>query len=209
MTESPAKVQRIFSGTHVTFTWDAATDAQTPSLGLSYNLRVGTAPGLADIVAPMASLATGYPRVPGVGNTHQTTSWEIELPGAGPYYWSVQAVDGAFAGSSFATESSTATDVEEHQPPQTDALRSTGPNPFTRATTIEFSASRAGRVSLVIYDSKGRRVRTLADEELRSGRSTRSWNGTNDAGQIVAPGIYFVRMENPATVKTQKLSLLR
>jgi hypothetical protein len=209
MSETPAKSHRLFSATLATFTWDAATDAQTPSLGLSYNLRVGTAPGLADIVAPMASLATGYPRVPGVGNTHQTTSWQIELPGIGPYYWSVQAVDGAFAGSSFATERSTTTDVEGDPPPQTDALRSTGPNPFTHATTIEFSASRAGRVSLVIYDAKGRRVRTLADEEMQPGKFTRTWNGKNDAGLIVAPGIYFVRMETAAAVKTQKLSLLR
>ena len=127
----------------------------------------------------------------------------------GPYYWSVQAVDGAFAGSPFATERGTTTDVERNPPPQTDALRSKGPNPFRHETTIEFSASRAGRVSVAIYDSKGRRVRKLADEELQAGLYTRSWNGTNDAGRIVPPGIYFVRMQTAAAVKTEKISLPR
>src|SRR5439155_3309915 len=35
--------------------WSAAADPQTPFSGLSYNLRVGSAPGAADVVNPMAN----------------------------------------------------------------------------------------------------------------------------------------------------------
>ena len=32
-------------GDSVTLAWQPATDTETPSMGLSYNLRIGTAPG--------------------------------------------------------------------------------------------------------------------------------------------------------------------
>ncbi len=38
-------------GINVTLKWNRATDAQTPSLGLNYNLYVGTTPGGQDIVS--------------------------------------------------------------------------------------------------------------------------------------------------------------
>jgi hypothetical protein len=35
-----------------TLRWNAATDQQTPAPGLTYNLRVGTTPGGAEIISP-------------------------------------------------------------------------------------------------------------------------------------------------------------
>ncbi|MFC1573154.1 FG-GAP-like repeat-containing protein [Candidatus Eisenbacteria bacterium] len=89
----------------VTLGWNASADGQTPSAGLSYNLRVGTTPGGSEIMAAMSDGATGYRRVAQLGNAQVRTSWTLTLPGgSGTLYWSVQAVDGAFAGSAFATE---------------------------------------------------------------------------------------------------------
>ncbi len=85
-----------------TFTWTKSTDTQTPQNGLSYNLRVGTTPGGCEIMSPM-SLTNGYRKIPAYGNVRQNNTWKIKLP-AGKYYWSVQAVDQALAGSTFATE---------------------------------------------------------------------------------------------------------
>ncbi len=51
----------------------------------------------------MADLANGYRRLPAIGNCNLRTFYEIALP-PGRHYWSVQAVDGAFAGSPFASE---------------------------------------------------------------------------------------------------------
>ena len=39
-----------------------------------------------------------------LGNCDQSHSYRIKLPGPGTYYWSVQAIDGAFAGGAFAAE---------------------------------------------------------------------------------------------------------
>ncbi len=68
---------------------------------------VGTANYGVNILSPQSGSATGYRRVPQLGNTNHNLTWTIglnRLPQA-VYYWSVQAVDTAFAGSLFATES--------------------------------------------------------------------------------------------------------
>ncbi|MEG4073762.1 FG-GAP-like repeat-containing protein, partial [Microcoleus sp. Pol14C2] len=93
-------------GRNVTFNWNKATDAQTPADGLSYNLRVGTTPGGSDILAPM-SLNDGTRQVVGLGNANQNTEWQLkDLSPDKTYYWSVQAIDTAWAGSPFAEEGS-------------------------------------------------------------------------------------------------------
>ncbi len=93
-------------GTSVDFSWSAASDAQTPAAGLSYNLRVGTTPGGSQIVAPQSSSA-GYRRLAALGNAGRASALaSARLKPGTNYYWSVQAVDTAFAGSAFAAEGS-------------------------------------------------------------------------------------------------------
>ncbi|HSA03058.1 MAG TPA: FG-GAP-like repeat-containing protein, partial [Candidatus Paceibacterota bacterium] len=100
---APTGLTATAVGHEIILAWNAAADAQTPASGLSYNVRVGTAPGGWDVVAPHAA-AHGYRRVPALGNAQQgLTALLAHLP-EGEYYWSVQAIDGAFAGSPFAPE---------------------------------------------------------------------------------------------------------
>jgi hypothetical protein len=91
-------------GTSVEFSWDSASDAQTPAAGLNYNLRVGTTPGGSEIVPPHAS-SVGYRRLPEMGNAQLGLTARLgNLKPGTNYFWSVQAVDTAFAGSPFAAE---------------------------------------------------------------------------------------------------------
>ncbi|MGQ0722772.1 MAG: FG-GAP-like repeat-containing protein, partial [Candidatus Eiseniibacteriota bacterium] len=206
---APTNLSVNVVGATATFSWSAATDAQTPAGGLSYNLRVGTAPGLGDIVSPMADAATGFRRAPALGNAGVTTSWTIQLPSAGPYWWSVQAIDGAFAGSPFAPDAATgATRVEVRDDAPAAAL-TRAPNPFSHATTIRFSQDDRGPVALRIYDVAGRRLRTLDDGELPAGQFTRTWDGRDDSGRPVPSGIYFARLETSASLKSEKITLVR
>jgi uncharacterized membrane protein YeaQ/YmgE (transglycosylase-associated protein family) len=100
---APGGLSASVSGQQVTLHWQAATDAQTPPLGLTYNIRVGTRPGGGDIVSPQ-SASNGVRRLPAMGNAqHRLFSDLVGLKG-GLYYWSVQAVDTAFAGGPFAPE---------------------------------------------------------------------------------------------------------
>ncbi len=66
---APANLAVNVLGTSVEVSWSAASDAQTPAAALSYNWRVGTAPGGSNIVAPQSSSA-GYRRLVAMGNAN-------------------------------------------------------------------------------------------------------------------------------------------
>lgn len=100
---APADLSAVVSGSDVTFSWTAASDAQTPAAGLTYNLRVGSSPGTDNVMPAMANLTTGYRRIPAIGNAQKRLSWTLRNVQR-PVYWSVQAIDGAFAGGAWAPE---------------------------------------------------------------------------------------------------------
>jgi len=115
---APTGLSAAPNGNKVTFNWNKATDAQTPTDGLSYNLRVGSTPGGKDILAP-TSLDDGTRQIVGLGNTSQNTSWQLNNLSPQKYYWSVQSIDNAWAGSPFATEGSfTVDNTATNRPPR-------------------------------------------------------------------------------------------
>ncbi len=102
---APTNLSTTTAGNQVTFRWDSASDAQTISRTLTYNLRVGTTPGGSQIVGPMANTVNGYRRLPALGNAQHGLTATLTLS-SGTYYWSVQAIDTTWAGSAFASEGS-------------------------------------------------------------------------------------------------------
>jgi hypothetical protein len=67
------------------------------------------------------------------------------------------------------------------------------PNP-ARATTINFSLPRKDDVELAVYDVLGRRVAVLAQGTLPAAQYSKKWEGRDDAGKNVGPGVYFLRL---------------
>lgn len=100
---APGNLAAAAGTQEVQLSWNAAGDAQTPSASLTYNLRVGTGLGWVDVLSPMANLGVGWRRLPTLGNAGPGLTATLRLP-PGTYYWSVQAVDSAFAGGPFAPE---------------------------------------------------------------------------------------------------------
>jgi hypothetical protein len=88
------------------------------------------------------------------------------------------------------------------------SLGQNSPNPFSDATRISFAVPRdSKRVSLVVYNIRGRVVRTLV-----SGRpSVESvvWNGTDEAGRPVASGMYFYKLTADGGTAFRKMLLLK
>jgi len=60
-------------------------------------------------------------------------------------------------------------------------------------STVRLGIAQQGRVQVNIYDVAGRRVRTLADRVFPAGEQELQWDGTDDAGNKVGRGVYFVR----------------
>lgn len=99
---APTGLTQTVTEQGMTFGWTAATDDETPSAGLSYNLRVGSAPGRNDIVSGMSDCITGKRSIAALGNAQKRLTWTIKGIPAGEYYWSVQAIDASFAASPWA-----------------------------------------------------------------------------------------------------------
>ncbi len=113
---SPAQLSTTVLRGAVLFTWNPATDNETPAVALTHNLRIGSSPQGAEIMSPLANAATGFRRVAARGNTDHRTSWKIDGLPKGTYYWSVQAIDHGLAGSAFAPEQTFA--IVAPAPPQ-------------------------------------------------------------------------------------------
>jgi hypothetical protein len=96
----------------VTFQWGNASDDITPPNLLTYNLRVGTNSLGTSIVSPLANVTNGWRKIAAPGNCGHIFSTTYHFQ-PGTYYWSIQAVDGAFAGGAWGTEQTfTITDPE-------------------------------------------------------------------------------------------------
>jgi len=66
----------------------------------------------------------------------------------------------------------------------------------TSSASIHFGVANAGRVRVRLYDVTGRVIKTVADRNYEAGNDYAiTWNGTDDAGNQVARGVYFARIE--------------
>jgi hypothetical protein len=96
-------------------------------------------------------------------------------------------------------------------PPVTHTgIEPAGPNPFNPTTTLRWSLLRDGRVRIVIYDARGRRVRRLVDAVLSGPHwYARTWDGRDDAGGLAPSGVYFARFEAPEVTHSIRLLLVK
>lgn len=83
-------------------------------------------------------------------------------------------------------------------------LHQNTPNPFTRATTIQFELPRAGRARLTVHDLIGQEVARLVDGDLEAGR-----HGATLDGRDLPDGVYFYRLTFEGTSRTKICLLLK
>ena len=85
------------------------------------------------------------------------------------------------------------------------------PNPVTRdklQVRIDFILPAAQAVEVAVYDVLGRRVFARSLEQWRAGRNRFIWNGRDEHGRRVGPGLYFVRFRNQSQQVTRKILIL-
>lgn len=83
------------------------------------------------------------------------------------------------------------------------------PNPGRDGASVNLSLSRAAWVELAVFDSQGRRVRTVHAGVLPAGTTRVRWDGRTDTGHAAASGVYYIRMMSGGEMRNQHLILVR
>jgi len=142
---APTNLRTEVIGSYTYFYWDAATDQQTPSSGLTYNLRIGTTPSGNEILSSM-SAANGFRKVATRGFVNANCFWKVKsavLDTLSTWYWSVQAIDTSFIGSPFAPDMAYGTISADFSADQTNV---------PLGTTIQFTDLSTGNPNTWQWD---------------------------------------------------------
>ena len=93
---------------------------------------------------------------------------------------------------------------DENVKPNSFVLEKNYPNPFNPYTSINYSLSDNGQISLIVYNSLGQIVKTLENGYKQKGSYTVSFDGS-----ALPSGIYFYQLSSRGHVKTEKMSLVK
>jgi photosystem II stability/assembly factor-like uncharacterized protein len=78
------------------------------------------------------------------------------------------------------------------------------PNPFNPSTKISYSIPKTELVELKVFDTQGKEVVVLVDQEQQIGNYEILFNASK-----LSSGVYFLRFKSGGFVKTKKMILLR
>ena len=122
-----------------------------------------------------------------------------------------RASDGLVVAGTHGAGVFSATFAEGDRPyPEIFVLEQNYPNPFNAETTILFNLADASSVRLSVYDTKGRRVRSLIDGTTwGTGGHSVIWDGLDDDGKGCPSGLYFYTMEAGEESATGRMILMR
>lgn len=103
----------------------------------------------------------------------------------------------------------TGVEVADNNIPSTFDLSQNYPNPFNPSTEIKFSIPKSERVKIAVYNSIGKLVKVLVDDNLTPGNYKVTWYGEDYRGSKVSSGVYLYRLETPSFQATKKMVLLK
>ncbi|NOX38224.1 MAG: S8 family serine peptidase [Calditrichaeota bacterium] len=162
------------------------------------------------------------PALQGAGNSSQTNVYEYRdfqvQPGM-TYYYKLADVDlngnRTFHGPLKVKVVGDGVEVlEAGNLPREFKLSPAYPNPFNPETQLRFaiprnSRSRTEYVRLLVFDTLGRKVKTLYEGQLAPGYYQSRWNGRTDAGRPVASGTYYILLIGEYQRQSQKVTLMK
>lgn len=175
----------VFSPGSLTVLWNPNSESDLAG----YKVYYGTAP-------------RDYGTVVDVGNV---TSYQVDgLTEGVRYYFAVTAYDLAGNESDYSKEASAV--VGENDPTEPTGTETTlenvynFPNPFKlnlQRTQIRYYLENSSSVTIKIYDLNNQLVKIILNNLLKSeGEHTEDfWEGKNAAGDFVASGVYFCKID--------------
>jgi phosphoribosylformylglycinamidine (FGAM) synthase PurS component len=84
------------------------------------------------------------------------------------------------------------------------------PNPFENTTMIKYIIrDPESKVVLMVYDSQGRKVKTLVNDSKTAGEYFVQWDGKDENKNLLPEGLYFCTLKNGNYYGVKKMILLR
>ncbi|MBC8415928.1 MAG: T9SS type A sorting domain-containing protein, partial [Candidatus Cloacimonetes bacterium] len=75
---------------------------------------------------------------------------------------------------------------------------------------IEFSIQNDSKVELSIFNIKGQKIKTLAQNDFTKGSHSIIWNGDDESGNPVSSGVYLYKLSvNGKTEAVKKCLLMK
>lgn len=84
-------------------------------------------------------------------------------------------------------------------------VRAISSSPLGDGPALVLTLRRAERLRIDLFDLQGRRLCNLADREFPAGVTVVPWDGRDDAGVRVGPGVSFVRVTAPSQTVTTRV----
>jgi serine protease AprX len=112
----------------------------------------------------------------------------------------------------FKNENEVVLDSEEviSQSATTISLLQNFPNPFNNTTRLIFGLDNPDKVSLSVFDIRGRLVKNLIQNEQKEAQFHQvEWDGKTDRGVSLSSGIYYAVLSTSSKTHTIKLVLIR
>jgi glucuronoarabinoxylan endo-1,4-beta-xylanase len=79
------------------------------------------------------------------------------------------------------------------------------PNPFSSSTAIPYKLNKQADVKVTVYDVLGREIKAFSIGFQTAGAYGVVWHGRNDLGKMVAPGVYFYRLQARGERQVKKM----
>jgi len=137
-----------------------------------------------------------------------TTLTLINLEPNKIHYWRVSASNlyGSSTWSATIGFKTTPTvEVEEEEfIPKWNHLEQNFPNPFNPSTIITYQLNQRGFVSLIVYDTTGKEIKTLVNGEQPAGTHSVEFDGAS-----LSSGVYFYRLTSNTYQEVKKMTLVR
>ena len=76
-------------------------------------------------------------------------------------------------------------------------------------TAVQVDLTEGGQVTILVFTLDGDVVKALQRGRLGAGSYTFNWNGTNGAGNVVARGMYFIRVVAPGIDEIRKVMVIK
>lgn len=86
---------------------------------------------------------------------------------------------------------------------------SAAPNPFRGEVTLTLALSKSGPVEVSVYDVSGREVRRISNPNAGAGLLRLTWDGLDQQGETVPPGIYLARLSHAGITHTRRMFRVR